>query len=122
MSAKTLGFFKNIRLLPHPQYSPDLVPCDFFLFPHLKSKLRGQRFPTIDALKVEIRRILRVMEDSETELFYNSIRHLVFRWNKCVAAEGHYFEGWKIEIDPVSEAETSGESTAESSSESECDD
>ena len=26
-------------------YSPDLVPCDFWLFPKLKSPLKGKRFP-----------------------------------------------------------------------------
>ncbi len=29
------------RQLPHPPYSPDLSPCDFFLFPLLKKKLHG---------------------------------------------------------------------------------
>ena len=28
---------KNIPVLPHPSYSPDLAPCDFYLFPKLKS-------------------------------------------------------------------------------------
>ena len=28
---------KNIPVLPHPPYSPDLSPCDFYLFPKLKS-------------------------------------------------------------------------------------
>ena len=27
-------------------YSPDLVPCDFWLFPRLKSPLKGKRFQT----------------------------------------------------------------------------
>ena len=26
----------NVTVLPHPPYSPDLSPCDFFLFPRLK--------------------------------------------------------------------------------------
>jgi len=28
----------NIPSLPHPPYSPDLAPCDFFLFPNWKKK------------------------------------------------------------------------------------
>jgi hypothetical protein len=27
--------------VPHPAYSPDLAPSDFFLFGYLKSKLQG---------------------------------------------------------------------------------
>jgi hypothetical protein len=32
-----------------PPYSPDLAPCDFWLFPKLKSPLKGRRFvnPTV---------------------------------------------------------------------------
>jgi hypothetical protein len=28
-------------------YSPDLAPCDFWLFPKLKNALKGQRFADI---------------------------------------------------------------------------
>ena len=34
----------NMQTVPHPPYSPDLAPCDFFLFPTLKRPLRGRRF------------------------------------------------------------------------------
>ena len=32
-------------------YSPDLVPCDLWLFPKLKSPLKGKRFQTIDEIQ-----------------------------------------------------------------------
>ena len=32
------------RLLPHPPYSPDLAICDFWLFPNLKNRLRGNKY------------------------------------------------------------------------------
>ena len=32
---------KNMTVVPHPPYSPDLAPCDFFLFPKLKLRLKG---------------------------------------------------------------------------------
>ena len=32
-------------------YSPDLVPCNFWLFPKLKSPLKGKRFWTIDKIQ-----------------------------------------------------------------------
>ena len=32
--------------LPHPLYSPDLAPCDFFLFPRLKKHLAGRKYQT----------------------------------------------------------------------------
>ena len=40
-----IGEFKRGRngyeLIPHPTYSPDLAPSDFFLFPNLKKNIRG---------------------------------------------------------------------------------
>ncbi|GFU90705.1 histone-lysine N-methyltransferase SETMAR [Trichonephila clavipes] len=33
----------QFELLDHPPYSPDLAPSDFFLLPHLKIVLEGQR-------------------------------------------------------------------------------
>jgi hypothetical protein len=53
----------NMAVIPHPPYSPDLAPCDFFLFPKLKLKLKGRRFDTIKEIQAESQRVL----DSVTE-------------------------------------------------------
>ncbi|XP_014478529.1 PREDICTED: uncharacterized protein LOC106746438 [Dinoponera quadriceps] len=37
--------------MPQPPYSPDLAPCDFFLFPKLKRPMKGRRFATIEEIK-----------------------------------------------------------------------
>ena len=37
----------QITQVTQPPYSPDLAPCDFWLFPKLKSPLKGERFQTI---------------------------------------------------------------------------
>jgi len=42
---------KNIPVLPHPPYSPDLAPCDFYLFPKLESKLKGHHFGTMENIQ-----------------------------------------------------------------------
>ena len=34
----------GFELIPHPAYSPDLAPRDFFLFPNLKKDIRGCHF------------------------------------------------------------------------------
>ena len=33
---------EKVKVLNHPPYSPDLSPCDFFLFPRLKKMLSGR--------------------------------------------------------------------------------
>jgi histone-lysine N-methyltransferase SETMAR len=44
--------------LPKPPYSPDLAPCDFFLFGYLKFQLEGKTFFDEDSVIEEVRRIL----------------------------------------------------------------
>ena len=46
-----------MAVIPHPPYSPDLAPCDFFLFPKIKLKLNGCRFDTTE-IKAELHRVL----------------------------------------------------------------
>ena len=41
----------NTLMMPQPPYSPDLPPCDFFLFPKLKRPMKGRRNATIDEIK-----------------------------------------------------------------------
>uniref|UniRef100_A0A7M4F7P6 Tc1-like transposase DDE domain-containing protein n=1 Tax=Crocodylus porosus TaxID=8502 RepID=A0A7M4F7P6_CROPO len=51
---------KNIPVIPHSPYSPDLAPCDFFLFPKIKMKLKGRfdNIPTIHKnVKVELKKL-----------------------------------------------------------------
>ena len=49
---------------PHPPYSPDLAPADFFLFPKLKATLKGSRFQTVEEIKENAIRELRVITES----------------------------------------------------------
>ena len=39
---------RQVAVLDQPPYSPDLAPCDFFLFPKLKGVIKGTRFPDGD--------------------------------------------------------------------------
>jgi hypothetical protein len=36
-----------LNVFPHPPYSPDVAPCDIFLFSLLKLALKGSRFDDI---------------------------------------------------------------------------
>ncbi|XP_018337789.1 PREDICTED: putative uncharacterized protein FLJ37770 [Trachymyrmex septentrionalis] len=48
-----------------PPYSPDMVPCDFFLFPKLKRTLKGRRFANINEIKTESLKELNAIPKSE---------------------------------------------------------
>jgi hypothetical protein len=47
-----------MAVIPHPPYYPDLAPCDFFVFPKIKLKLKGRQFDTIEEIQVESQRVL----------------------------------------------------------------
>ena len=47
----------NIAVLEHleqPPFSPDLTPCDFFLFPKLKEVIKGTCFQHSEAIKTAV--------------------------------------------------------------------
>jgi len=80
---------KGIRRLIHPPYSPDLAPCDFFLFGYLKKQLEGRKFQNEHDLLNEVKRILMtICSDVLLRVYQEWIRRL----KKCIEVEGEYFE------------------------------
>ena len=45
---------RNIPVFPQPPFSPDLSPCDFFLFPPLKNHLKRHYFGTLDNIQKSV--------------------------------------------------------------------
>ena len=80
----------GIKTVPHPPYSPDLAPCDFWLFPKLKENLRGCRYETIKEMKEAVTRVIDTLTQED---FHGAFQKLLERYNKCIAAGGDYFEG-----------------------------
>jgi len=75
--------------LQQPPYSPDLKPCDFFLFPRLKKVLKGYRLEATENIK---RNSAKTLLDIPKEEFAKCFQQWQQRWVKCVAAEGNYVE------------------------------
>ena len=80
----------GINTVPHPPFSPDLAPCDFWLFHKLKEKLRGCRYETIEEMKEAV---TKVIDTHIQEEFHGAFQNFLERYNKCIAAGGDYFEG-----------------------------
>jgi len=55
----------KIAVIPHPPYFPDLAPCDFFLFPKMKLKLKGRRFDTIEKIQAETQKVLDTVTEKD---------------------------------------------------------
>jgi transposase len=77
-------------VVPHPPYSPDLAPADFFLFPKLKTTLKGRRFQTIEEIQENATIELRAITSSA---FQEAFQKWKKRWERCIASRGDYFEG-----------------------------
>lgn len=80
---------ERVQLLSHPPYSPDLAPCDFFLFPFVKKQLRGTRF---NSPEDAVRAFTRAIEDIDDVTWSTAWMTWFERMGKCVAAGGEYFE------------------------------
>ena len=80
----------GIKSVPHLPYSPEPAPCDFWLFPKLKEKLRGCRYETIEEMKEAVTKIIDTLTQED---FHEAFQKLLERYNYCIAARGDYFEG-----------------------------
>ena len=80
----------QVSILPHPPYSPDLAPADFFLFPKLGTTLKGRRFQTTEeSLENAIKELCAITESVFQEAFQQRKKC----WEQCKASRGDYFEG-----------------------------
>ena len=70
--------------------SPDLAPCDLFLFPKLKYPLRRMRHESIEAIK---RNLVKELKTIPAEAYKKYMENWINRWHACIATKGAYFEG-----------------------------
>ena len=66
------------EVLPHPPYSPDIVPFDFHLFRSMEQGLADQRFHSW-------------MTSKDKSFFRRGIYTLPERWEKVVSSDGQFF-------------------------------
>ena len=69
-----------IKTVPQPPSSPDLAPCDFWLFP----KLRGCRYETIEEMKEAVAKVIDMLTQED---FHGALKKLLGRY-KCIETEG----------------------------------
>ena len=75
----------GINSVPYPPYSPDLAPCNFWLF----LKFRGCRYETIKERKEAV---TSVIDTPPQEDFDGALPQLLELYNKCIVAGRDYFE------------------------------
>ena len=83
---------ERVTVLPHPPYSPDLAPCDFYLFPKLKNFLSGRKYRSRQALGSAVYQCLRTIPESS---YRDAFKKWIHRLKLCISHHGEYFEGMK---------------------------
>lgn len=79
----------SVKLMTHSPYSPDLAPCDFFLFPNVKNRMRGHRFPSPEDAVAAYTEELSAMSEIE---WRGCFQKWFQRMQRCIECAGEYFE------------------------------
>ena len=74
----------GIKTVPQRPYSPNIAPCDFWLF----SKLRGCRYVTIEEMKEAVTKVIDTLTQEHVHWTFPK---LLERYYKYIAAGGDYF-------------------------------
>ena len=80
----------GLDVLDHPPYSPDLFPCDFWLFPRLKEMLAGHRFESCYGISSAVYQCLQHIPKED---YWAAFRKWADQCKMCVEADEAYFEG-----------------------------
>jgi histone-lysine N-methyltransferase SETMAR len=74
-------------VLPHPPYSPDLAPTDYYLFRSLSNHLTEKNFDHEDDLKLDL---TNFFSQKSTEFYKRGILSLPKRWQQVLDNNGAY--------------------------------
>lgn len=72
----------HYELVPHPPYSPDLAPSDYYLFPDLKKWLGGKRFESNGEVIAATEAYY--FKEFKKSYYSKGIEKLENRWTKCI--------------------------------------
>ena len=58
--------------MPHPPYSPDLTPSNFFIFLQVKKILKGKYFASVENVKQKMAEALKGIQIDESKTVWSS--------------------------------------------------
>ena len=80
---------RKVTVFHHLPYSPDLAPADYFLFPKVKSHLKGRLFDSISDIQ---KAVTSTLNTTAMDDIYKGIQTLYDHANQCVQLERMYVE------------------------------
>ena len=87
--AQAKNYELDFESLPHPPYSLDLAPSDYYLFPNLKRWLCGRCFESNEEVEWETEGYFVGFDKS---YYLEGIEKLKDRWTRCIELNGEYIE------------------------------
>jgi histone-lysine N-methyltransferase SETMAR len=75
------------EVLPHPPYSPDIAPSDYYLFRSLQHYLSGEKFDNREAIETGLSAYFGKKEPS---WFEKGIKDLLNKWANVINNDGDY--------------------------------
>jgi len=66
----------EMTVVPQPPYSPDLALADFFLFPKLKSSLKGRQFQKAEETEENWIRNLRAIPQNTFQVAFQTCKNV----------------------------------------------
>jgi hypothetical protein len=75
----------GLILMPQPACSPELAPCDFFLFGYLKHHLEGKQLTREDQVIYVVRGLF---DKTLLQTFQNVMDDWQYRLRRCIQREG----------------------------------
>ena len=83
------------EFIPHPSYSPDLAPSDFFLFPNLKKDIRGCHFRSDEEV---VSAAEKWVNQKDPAFFSSGLMALEHRLSKCITLEDNNIENEEVDL------------------------
>jgi hypothetical protein len=80
---------KILQCFPTP-YSPDLAPCDFFLFFKMKLSVKGRRFDTTETIRAESQEVVDTLTFKN---FQGCMKSWKTSWDRCRHVQGDHVGG-----------------------------
>ena len=79
----------GIKTVPQPPYSPDLTPCDIWLFP----KLRGCRYEAIEETKETVTKVIDTLTQEDIP---GAFQKLLEQYNNALQPEEITSKGTRV--------------------------
>jgi hypothetical protein len=79
----------SLKTAPHPLYSPDRAPSDFFLFGSVKRALQGSEFQSVEEL---LAAVVAMFNAIPTETLISTFHEWIRRLQTSLDTDGEYVE------------------------------